>query len=129
MTRGSSSIARRLMAACAPFVPVASAVGIGCYVPGPVYGACEISPPTLPPGRCILSTHNPDARQVDVKEKPGYKDYNVNYVTCDDWHGARQGPDCVPDESTGWLIGSNVRDETPCCGACSPTPGGPPGSP
>ncbi|HRQ71624.1 MAG TPA: hypothetical protein PLU35_01200 [Phycisphaerales bacterium] len=129
MAHRISAIAWRLVAVSAPFVIVASAAGIGCYVPGPVYGACEIRPPTLPPGRCALSYHNPDARQVDVKEQPGKQSYSVNYVTCDIWHGAITGIDCEPDESTGWIVGDPVRDEVPSGANCSPIPGGPPGNP
>ncbi len=129
MAREVSEIVWRLMALSAPFVIVASAAGIGCYVPGPVYGACEIRPPTLPPGRCLLSSRNPDARQVDVKEQPGYNSYSVNYVTCDFYHGVQQGINCWPDEQSAWIIGDPVRDEFPSGGGCSPAPGGPPGNP
>lgn len=129
ITRRISSIVWRLAAVSAPFVIVASAAGIGCYVPGPVYGACEIRPPTLPPGRCILSIRNPDARQVDVKEQPGKQSYTVFNVTCDYYHGVQDGIDCYPDQYSAWIVGDPVRDEVPSGANCSPVPGGPPGNP
>ncbi len=118
----------RLLTMLTPATIASVAVGTGCYVHGAQYGACDISPPVPGPGRCIVEfTSNPPARQVSVQNQAGYAGIAHQWVKCQALDGSPSGPFCFEDTSSTVLTGGNVRDEWPCCGGCTPIPGGPPG--